>query len=131
MANFVISRDQLKQFLPNHETIIAFEKLLQFAGETAPDQIEELLSLINGVKRINASDINSRLSALEIPPGRSENLSSVNQRLGDIESMPVTRCVNMSDIYARLNELESVQTRRDNLQLIIARIENIEKTLGI
>jgi hypothetical protein len=126
-----ITRDQLKQFLPDHQTIIAFENLLKFAGETAPDQIEALISLISGIKRINATDINSRLSALEVPTTRGANLSSVNQRLGDLESLPTSRGVNFSSIYARLDALEAAQIRRDNLQPVIARIENIEKTLGI
>lgn len=131
MANLMISRDVLQQFLPNHETIIAFENLLKFVGDTAPEQIDELIALISGIKRINATDINSRLAALEVPATRGANLSSVNQRLGDMESLPTPRGVNLSSIYARLDALEATQTRRDNLQPIIARIENIEKTLGI
>ena len=126
-----ITRDQLKQFLPDHQTIIAFLNLLKFAGETAPDQIEALISLISGIKRINATDINSRLAALEVPVTRGANLSSVNQRLGDLESLPTSRGVNFSSIYARLDALEAAQIRRDNLQPIIARIENIARTLGI
>src|SRR5689334_14469475 len=102
-----ITRDQLKQFLPDHQTIIAFENLLKFAGETAPDQIEALISLISGIKRINATDINSRLAALEVPVTRGANLSSVNQRLGDLESLPTSRGVNFSSIYARLDALEA------------------------
>ena len=131
MANLMISRDVLQQFLPNHETIIAFENLLKFVGDTAPEQIDELIALISGIKRVNATDINSRLAALEVPATRGANLSGVNQRLSDMESLPTPRGVNLSSIYARLDALEAAQTRRDNLQPIIACIENIEKTLGI
>ena len=131
MANLMISRDVLQQFLPNHETIIAFENLLKFVGDTAPEQIDELIALISGIKRVNATDINSRLAALEVPATRGANLSGVNQRLGDLESLPTPKGVNLSSIYARLDALEAAQTRRDNLQPILSRIENIEKTLGI
>lgn len=131
MANR-IGRDILKQFLPNHETIVAFEKLLKFANETAPNEIEEILALVSSVKRVNTGEINNRLAQLEIPlnRGRDPSQAQTDRRIAEIEVQLSPRA-NLSSIYARLDALEANQVRRENSSALTLRIENIEKFLGV
>ena len=125
-----ISRDILKQFLPNHETIIAFENLLNFMDVTSPTQMEELLELVSGAKRINATDINNRIAALEVPMSRGRNTSAIESSLSELGNAPAQRA-NLSSILTRLDDLELMQRRSTNTRDIVTRLENIEKFLGI
>lgn len=125
-----IGRDVLKQFLPNHETIVAFERLLNFVDDTAPTQLEEILVLVNSIKRVNVADINSRLQAMEVPLIRGANMTPVAARLDEIGATPAQR-VNLSSIYARLDALEAAQAQRTNIKGLQDRLEKIETFLGI
>jgi hypothetical protein len=125
-----IGRDVLKQFLPNHETIVAFERLLNFVDDTAPTQLEEILVLVNSIKRVNVADINSRLQAMEVPLSRGVNMAPVAARLDEIGATPAQR-VNLSSIYARLDALETAQAQRTNLKNLQSRLEKIETFLGV
>lgn len=125
-----IGRDVLKQFLPNHETIVAFERLLNFVDDTAPTELEEILVLVNSIKRVNVADINSRLQAMEVPLSRGVNMAPVAARLDELSAAPAQR-VNLSSIYARLDALEAVQTQRTNIKDLQDRLDKIETFLGI
>lgn len=71
-----LSRLQLQQFLPSHEAIKAFEALLDYMGQTSPDNFNEIY--------ISLTDVNARLDALEASIARSVNLAQIHQRLDDI-----------------------------------------------
>lgn len=101
-----ISRDVLKQFLPNHETIVAFEKLLTFMDDTAPTQLEEILVLVSSIKRVNVAEINSRLETMEVPLSRGRNMSAIESRLDELNSMPA-RSENLRDIMTRIEKIET------------------------
>lgn len=126
-----ISRDVLKQFLPNHETIVAFEKLLNFMDDTAPTQLEEILVLVSSIKRVNVGEINSRLAAMEVPLSRGRNLAPIEAGLAEMSSTNNPRRENLSSILARLDALETAQRRSENTRAMLTRLENIEKFLGI
>lgn len=125
-----IGRDILKQFLPNHETIVAFEKLLNFVDTTAPTQLEEILVLVSSIKRINTADISARLAAMEVPLTRGRNIAPLEARLNEA-TVPTAQRPNLSNIYARLEALEALQRRTENHRAILTRLENIEKFIGI
>ena len=125
-----IGRDVLKQFLPNHETIVAFEKLLNFMDDVAPTQLEEILVLVNSIKRINTVDITARLANLEVPLGRGRDQTRVDSRISEAENQPNQR-QNLTSIYARLDALEAAQAQRINTKDVLTRIEKIESFLGV
>lgn len=125
-----IGRDVLKQFLPNHEAIVAFEKLLNFMDDTAPTQLEEILVLVSSIKRINTADINSRLASLEVPLSRGRNMAPVESSIAELASAPAQRA-NLTSIHARIDALEAAQAQRVNIRDLQMRIEKIEAFLGV
>lgn len=130
MSNFKLDRQVLASFLPNHEAIVAFEKLLNFAIDTAPTQLEDLLVLVSSLKRVNGTEINSRLAALEVPLTRSANVAQLARQVAEQDQTPHSR-VNLSDIYARLDALEAARDRRTNIKDLQDRLEKIEIFLGV
>lgn len=125
-----IGRDILKQFLPNHETIVAFERLLDFVDTTAPSDIEVVLSLVSSVKRVNTNNIDARLRELESPTARRSDNSRTEGRLGIVEGQ-TPRNVNLNSILARLDALEAAARRRELNTAILARLDTIEKFIGV
>jgi len=124
-----IGRDVLKQFLPNHETIVAFEKLLKFMDDS-PSDFEELLALVSSIKRVNVADISARLNSLEVPTPRSGQDARLAARTAELEQMPL-QSANLSSILQRLSALEANQARRETQTALNQRITKIENFLGI
>lgn len=110
MPNLPLSRDQLAKFLPNQETIRAFEELMNYVGEAGPAGTDEILALLNGLRRNNTAELSARMA--------------------DAEAQPAQR-VNLSAVLARLDALEQLAARRSNLSAILTRIENLEKLTGV
>lgn len=139
-----ISRDILKQFLPNHEAIVAFEQIQRYIEDTSPEQIDQIVEqigliseqvtildlLLSRLKNINATEINNRLDALDVPLSRGRNMAPIEARLDSIDAMPSQR-LNLSIVNQRLDALEAAYRRRENLQDISSRIAKIETFLGI
>lgn len=105
-----LSRQQLQQFLPNHEAIKAFEALFDYMGQTSPDNFDELYALLGS--------------------GRRQNVDAVLQRLDELEAL-VGRKTSLTDVNARLDALEASVRRSDNLAPIRQRLDEIANFLGI
>lgn len=105
-----LSRQQLQSFLPNFEAIKAFEALFDYMAQAAPDNFDEIYSLIGSTRR--------------------QNVDATIKRLEDLEAL-VGRKTSLTDVNARLDALESSLTRSANLGPILRRLENIETFLGI
>ncbi len=99
-----LSRLQLQQFLPSHEAIKAFEALLDYMGQTSPDNFNEIYALIGSMRRQNVDAVLKRLDALEAAVGRKISLTDVNARLDALEAS-IARSVNLAQIHQRLDDI--------------------------
>lgn len=99
-----LSRQQLQQFLPNHEAIKAFEALFDYMGQTSPDNFDEIYALIGSSRRQNVDATLKRLDDLEALVGRKTSLTDVNARLDALEAS-ITRSVNLAPLQQRLDEI--------------------------
>lgn len=110
MPDLPLNRNQLAQFLPDQQSIRAFEAMMNYVGETGPEGIDEILALLNGLRRNNTAELVARLD--------------------DNDAQPAQR-VNLSAVLARLDALEQLVARSGNLSAILNRIENLEKLTGV
>jgi len=99
-----LSRQQLQQFLPNHEAIKAFEALFDYMGQTSPDNFDEIFSLIGSARRQNVDALLKRLDDLESAVGRKTSLADVNARLDALEAS-IARSANLAPIRQRLEDI--------------------------
>lgn len=107
-----LNRQQLQQFLPNHEAIKAFEALFEYAGQTGPD---------------TSSDIQAILATLAVPTVAINRLAA---RIEELEQQVAKRQSN-ADILARLEALEQQVAKRASNGDILQRIQNLETLVGV
>lgn len=129
MPKLNIDRATLAKFLPDHKTIVAFEKLLEFASTTDLDSIEDLLALVSGIKRLNGTLINNRLGDLEASPAQRPNLSGINTSIAELQALQ-PRSENLSSLEKRVEALE-LERQRLNLDPLTKRVENLENIVGV
>lgn len=81
-----ISRDQLRQFLPNQDTIRRFEELFTVASQLAPDDIKVIYELISDV----TTSLGSASSTANVANDAIQRLAALIQReiYRPAESMP-------------------------------------------
>jgi hypothetical protein len=100
------TRSQFAKFLPDAETIKAFEKLFELAGDTTPTTLQELEFLVNGLKTRIQSSI-YRLAEIDNLQPQKVNLIGIEQRLGEIE-IQVLRHPSYDALMKRIEDLEKL-----------------------
>lgn len=124
-----LTRAQLAKFLPDAESIKAFEKLFELAGDTTPGTVLELSYLVDSLKSRTQDAIRKLSEASTVQP-QSVNLSRIEKRLADLEGKEPRR-QSLTSIESRLNELEMQAARRPNYDALLRRIENLEQLVGV
>lgn len=107
-----LSRQQLQQFLPNHEAIKAFESLFEYVTQTGPD---------------TTGDIQSILATLAVP---TVAINRIAARLDELEQKQA-RPTAYGDILARLEVLEQQVAKRAGNGDILQRLQNLESIVGV
>ena len=103
------TRAQLARFLQDAESIKAFEKLFEMAGDTTPTDVLELSYLANTLK---------------------SRIQDAARKLSEMEGMQV-RVTSINNIESRLHELEIQVAKRSSDDAILRRIEDLEKLTGV
>jgi hypothetical protein len=106
VPNVKLDRETLAKFLPDQPSIRAFEKVLEYVADVGPDGLEELFSLLSGMRQNNTSAITTKLAEIDQQPSRRVNLSPTLDRLDAIEQQLRQRSTNLTAILARLDKLE-------------------------
>lgn len=123
--NLKLSRATLAKFLPDHESIKAFEDLLTYANQIGPDGLADVLALVSGIRRVNVGAVNSRLDEIEGMAARPRHQNQVEQ----VPILP--RQISLHTIESRLEALEQQAKRQTNLTALIRRIEQLEQITGV
>lgn len=110
MSSAILTRDQLKSFLQNHEQVKAFEQLFYDVFAFLPESDAELAAQLGATRKPNNTAVLAMIAALEAYADRRPNLSQIEQRL---------------------ISLEAQQQQRENLTKINDRLTTIEVLLGI
>lgn len=112
MSNWrVPNRSQLAKFLPDPESIKAFEELFKTVSVEYPDFAEQVLNMILSAERKDATtaNIETQLQQMTDMIGsmRREFASELFAIRGEIDGLKIGgRKVNLSDIETRLKSLE-------------------------
>ena len=85
-----LNRQQLQQFLPNHEAIKAFESLFEYVNDTGPAAVDDLTAIIATLKN----------------PGSAATMLA--KRIDELEMRQTRLAANYNAILTRLNELAAV-----------------------
>lgn len=109
----ILNRQQLSQFLPNHEAIKAFEALFKYVSSTAPEIVDDISSIIASMKTpaYAISDALNRIDAIE------QQQRKLNSTYGDISN--------------RLDFLEQTVSKKFNSDDVLKRLQNLESIIGI
>ena len=124
-----LTRDQLVKFLPDHESVRAFEQLFDTVNEVWQLDTGDL-STISGISRTeNLTPIERRINSLESIQSRTINTNSLDKKIEILETAQC-RTQNLNLIELRLNVLESRQNQKQNLNEIHKRLEYLESMVG-
>jgi hypothetical protein len=85
-----LNRQQLSQFLPTHEAVKAFESLFDYVATTAPEQTDDIFTLLAAVRQ----------------PG--SNFTAIEHRLVEIEQQQRRIRDTQQQIMARLKTIETL-----------------------
>ena len=105
-TNLNLTREQLALFLPNHEAIKAFEKLMLMVSEDLPISENDLAAIVAGIPRVNVESIRQAVASLEAMQVQSPNLDPLSKRLETLEQQPDKR-PNLTAVETRLAAIEA------------------------
>ena len=108
-----LNRQQLAQFLPTHEAIKAFENLLDYVNQTAPEVTDDIFALLSSVRQ----------------PG--SNFTRIDARLEEIEQQQRKIRSAQQDILDRLDAVEQQCKIRTTQQDILNRLQTLETMIGV
>jgi len=91
-----LTRDQLRQFLPNQRAIRAFEELMTLASETLPQASDEILIDTGS----NTSAVNSALDLI----------ASINETLALLDTAPAVEATLLSQLAALQEKIDLLST---------------------
>ncbi len=107
MSRKPLTREQLAKFLPDHESIKAFEQLAEDVTVTIPDVLE--LLEISVQASANVTELRSGLAALKLEIAElSALIYSMRKPVQMItQEQPLARSINLNELARKIADIEA------------------------